>query len=413
MSSTQHLARKAISPREVARAAATASSRQSIYVDYLIWLPEAGARRVLIGLALSVLVLEGLARVKDPAYPRTAISSLHGVRAIAQQVLDDPGPKALAFGDSTLLGGGVSDPNRTVLGLFVNASADCNLGRTYNLAVPGGDSTTSALLFEGLARQNLSNVKTVYIESFPSKFINWAGAKVNPSTVAEESQNELQHYLPILNPEGMGLPRAKMDLSQRVEVKAEWYLGEISRFYRHRDLARTEVMGNYPVFWAIGALTPPAIRMKVVGRGTNRLGANLEDFPFIPEDRKKVPGGRPRLAAQDQERYLRLIVRQAHKIGAKPVLLAFPTHTAYLELNPEQERQLQEALDGYEKLMVRIAHEEHAELLLVPSRDFQDPSLWTRTVAHFNRAGSQKIWQLLRPRWCAIAGCKCASSTAP
>ena len=210
------------------------SSRRKTYRDYLGFLSPQRAKRVLWMLGFGLLALEGAARLYDPHYERTAGNSLHGVRAIYQQALDDPAPKILAFGDSTLVGGGVYAHEQTVIGQM---ERELRGPRLYNLAMPGGDTTSTTLLLGAIEKRPIPDVDRVIIEVLPSKFMVSSPGQATGKLGAQAAWEELERFIPSVDAAAYDLPLPARTLSQRVETAAQWQLGRTSHFYRHRGLS--------------------------------------------------------------------------------------------------------------------------------------------------------------------------------
>jgi hypothetical protein len=200
----------------------------------------------------------------------------------------------------------------------------------------------------------------------------------------------------------LGLDAPPLSLPERVEVQSQWTLSKTSRLFRHRDWARTEIMGNYPVFWAIGAVMPKKILKAVLSSkadGANRLGANVKDADFDPAVLKKAERQDAAFAPEDQSSHIRKCIAAARAMGAKPILLCFPMHVEAYDVSPSARQALYEAVQQFERHIQQLAKEESTDVLLCLSEEFQEPSLWTRTPAHFNGRGARAIWEYLRAPW--------------
>jgi len=390
------------------------SSRRNIYVDYLGWLNPASAKRILILFLIGLLVAELCLRILNPQYSRTAVSSLHGTRAIFQQAIEYREAKIIAVGDSTLVGGGVYDHNKTVMGLLANALE--TKPRLFNLAVPGGDATTSTLLLDSVKKAGVKNVERVIIEVIPSKFRVYEAGAVTSKDTAKATAESLQRYIPFINPQAFGLDVPKLPYTDQFEVAAEWMLGNLSMLYRHRDFLRTEYVGNYPALWFVGTLIPRPMLARLFpskAEGTNRLAARTDDFPFKPEFVSEPNSRLPRFTPHTQGDYLEQAVAIAKNISSKPpIILSFPTHYEYDQINTEQRHYYLRSLQEYKHYLETVAAQSGSELVVIPSEKFQAPELWTRTPAHFNARGSMVIWKMMQPQLCSLYPSTCKSQSA-
>ncbi len=377
------------------------AGRGGTYRDYLRGLGPASARRVLLGLVLCLLAAEVGLRLAPPRYGRTAISSLHGVRAIMQQALEDGGRKIIAVGDSTLAGGGVARDDRTVAGRWQDSLPAGT--RLYNLAAPGGDTTTSLLLLDALRQEKIAGVERVVIEVLPGKFFTDEKTDTTPNDAAVASIEELRRYIPDARPDAWGLPGKSPAPGERAERRAQWDLGRASALYRHRDFFRTDLTGNYPIYWLIGRTLPRSLMARLFpakAQGTNRLAARSDDFPYDPA---AVPasggGGRVRFTPHAQGDYLEKCLEVAREISPRPpVILAFPIHYEYSHPDDAERASLLAAFGACDDYLTQLARRTGSELITVRSEPLQDPRWWTRSSAHFNAEGSARVWQAIEPQ---------------
>ena len=390
------------------------SSRKELYVDYLSWVSSKAAKRILILFFLCLILLEILWRGLSPQYPRTAISSLHGIRTILQEVIASPSSKIVAFGDSTLLGGGVYDHNKTVMGLF--SQALISKKRLFNLAIPSGDIVTSTLLLDSLKTAKVKNIDRVILEVLPWKFMGSDREKINPKETSLSTVSELQRYVPFIQPQLFDLQLPKIPYNQHVENYSQWWLGNISMLYRHRDFLRTEVLGNYPIFWALGNLTPLQLRARLFpakAQGLNRLAARADDSPFKAETSKLnsfLPSAeiKNKFTPHAQGDYLEKAIKIAKKISVNPpIIISFPIHYEYSKITEVQRQKYFSSLRELREYLENIASQTGSELMFIDSADFQAPQLWTRSLAHFNIDGHEKIWKILQPNLCKFYNTIC------
>ena len=382
------------------------SSRRKIYRDYLGFLTPARAKRVLWMLGLGLICAEGAARIFDPHYERTAGNSMHGVRAIYQQALDDPAPKILAFGDSTLVGGGIYAHQKTIMGRM---EADLKNVHLYNMALPGGDATSTTLLLGAIKKRPIANVDRVIIEVLPSKFTVGKPGEATSKFASQDAWKELERLIPSVDANAYALPQPRRTLSERVETEAQWQLGRFSHFYRHRDFLRTEEVGNYPMFWFAGKLLPGSVKARLFpdrAQGTNRLAARINDRNFVPNTKKQLDKKRY-FSPHVQGDYLIKSVELAKTISAKPpIILAQPWHYEYSNLTPAAHQIAVQTAAQFEDYVRTVARQQGCELIIVPSREFQNPADWTATPAHTNVRGARKIWALMRPQICELYSCR-------
>src|SRR5438067_8941066 len=137
-------------------------SRKRLYTNYFDWLTPDSARRILLALGVAMIVGEMSLRLFQWQPPRTAVCSLHGIRTIYQQALDYKGQKVICVGDSTLMGGGVYEHDLIVMGQISKVLKSGP--RIFNLAVPSGDITSSAVMLDSLRRAKIKDVERVIIE---------------------------------------------------------------------------------------------------------------------------------------------------------------------------------------------------------------------------------------------------------
>ncbi len=383
------------------------SSRRKIYRDYLGFLSPQRARRVLWMLGCGLLAAEGAARIFEPRYERTAGNSLHGVRAIYQQALDDPAPKILAFGDSSLVGGGIYAHQKTVIGRM---ESDLKNPHVYNLALPGGDTTSTTVLLGAIGKRPIPNVDRVIIEVLPSKFLVATPGGATKKMGAQNAWEELERFIPAADAAAYDLPLPPRLLSERVETEAQWQLGRYSHFYRHRDFLRTEAVGNYPMFWFISKVLPRSVMARLYpakAKGTNRLAARINEYNFVPDTKSPPVGAKYYFSPRVQGDYLNKSIELAKAISAQPpLILAQPWHYEYNPITPAARAASMEAAAQFENYVRAVAREQKCELVLVPSRSFQDPADWTATPAHFNARGARKVWAAMRPQVCALYDCR-------
>jgi hypothetical protein len=385
------------------------SSRGKIYVDYLSWLSPISAKRILLLFIISLLVLEVLLRLVNPQYSRTAVSSLHGIRTLVQQSIEYPGSKIVAVGDSTLMGGGVYDHDKTVMGLLSKSlNSEPHL---FNLAIPAGDTTTSTVILDKIKKLGIKNIDQVIIEILPSKFFVQEPGAYTSKNAANETLIDLQKYIPELNFTAFGLDVPNLSLNEKVEVLAQWMLGNISMLYRHRDFFRTEYIGNYPVFWLANVLIPRFIIERLFpgkSEGTNRLGARLDDYPYKPKISGDYDNSKPIFTPHFQGDYLEKSLRIAKEISSNPpIILAFPIHYEFGRVGQEKRKYTLKALDQLHEYLNNLATSTGSKLMFVASENFQAPELWTRTSAHFNSEGSALIWKSLKPSFCQLYPSTC------
>lgn len=387
-------------------AAPRKSGHEGIYRDYLSGIGAASARRILVLLLVSLLLAESVLRLAQPRYRRTAISSLHGIRAIMQQVLDDRGRKIIAVGDSTLAGGGVAQDDQIIAGRWQNTlPAGVHF---YNLAAPGGDATTSLLMLDVLQRAHVIGAERVVIEVLPSKFFTDEKTEATPRNSAAATIEELQRYVPDIRPETWGLPGKHLSNGERLEGWTQWKLGQLSLLYRHRDFFRTGLTGNYPIYWLIGRTLPRSLMARAFpakAQGTNRLAARADDFPYDSAAVPSSPGGyRTRFAPHLQGDYLEKCVALAQSISRRPpIILVFPIHYEYGHPEEAERASILTALSDFKSYLEQMAQRTRSDLILVPSESFQQARWWTRSVAHFNAEGSERIWRVIEPQVRALS----------
>lgn len=385
------------------------SSRRGIYVSYFRWLPRVSVKRILLFFFVGLALLEVGFRIAAPQYSRIAVSALHGSRAILQQAIASDERKIIGVGDSTLLGGGVYDHQDIVMGKLSQALDDP--WRSFNLALPGGDTVSSTVMLDAMEKANVAKIDRVIIEVLPSKFLVSETGQKTSAYAASGTIYELQRFVPFIDPQKFGLDIAALPRTEAVEAKAQWRLGNLSMMYRHRDFLRIEYIGNYPAFWTVSALIPRSILMRLFperGKGTNRLAARMDDFPYERAYAEDTNGNPPVFTPHVQGDYLEQAIAIAKRISAKPpIIFSFPIHYEYDRITQQEREGYLQALQELKAYLETVASHTGSELMFVPSREFQNPDLWTRTRAHFNAKGHQKIWQMFQSEFCRLYPVTC------
>lgn len=383
------------------------SSRDSKYREYFSFVPPSSAKRILAFVGILALAGELTVRLFPPTYNRTAVSSLHGIRTLFQMAVEDPAPKILAFGDSTLVGGGVNDYSHTVMGRFAHFNKSGN--KVFDLAVPGGDVMTSLELLDALKQKHVRNVDRVILEVLPAKFVVNSPTGATSKDASQESSNDLAHFLPFIRPTEFGLAKPHLTFTEWVEAYNEYNLGNFSMLYRHRDYLRTHTVGNYPIFYAISHFTPASIRSRLFpakAQGTNRLSAQSDDYPYDKSIGKPTTSPLYYFTPHVQGDYLEKAIDAAYAISAKPpVIVSMPFHYEYDKINAAQRASFLRAFNDLHLYLKDLAARKNCVLAYVPSERLQAPNLWTRTRAHFNSAGSERVWRAIRPELCTIYPC--------
>jgi hypothetical protein len=388
------------------------SSRRDKYVNYLNAFSPAAAKHTIIFFITGLIFLEIFWRGFSPAYVRTALSSLHGIRTIHQQLGDSRKNKIIGVGDSTLLGGGVNSNANTFMGYL---SYELNSKKpnfdVFNLAVPGGDTATSLLLLDSIRMSEIKAIDRVIIEVIPFKFFSYDSNPILKSS-SLATITELQNFVPFIRPELFGLDVPTVSYIKKIEAYAQWWLGNISSLYRNRDFFRTEIVGNYPIYWLINNVLPRSLINKVFpakSQGLNRLAAHADDFPFSHENIKKSPHTKPdnfaKFTPHDQGDYLEKAIAIAKNISAKPpIIIAFPIHYEYDSPDEAHKSSILSALAEFENYVNNISQKTGSELIFIDSKAFQSPDLWTRSIAHFNASAHRKIWKAAKKQLCQSYG---------
>jgi hypothetical protein len=393
------------------------SSRKHLYVDYLSWLAPGAIKRILLIFIIGLIILELFWRGFSPHYTRTAVSSLHGIRTILQELSESKKEKVIGVGDSTLLGGGVFSHNDTFMGHFSTIlNQKESKFELFNLSAPGGDTVTSALILDAIKTENIRNIDRVIIEVLPSKFFSYDG-KPTSKYQSLNTVIELQNFVPFIRPSYFDLDVPLLSYPQRVEAYAQWWSGDLSMLYRHRDFLRTEVLGNYPIYWLIGKLLPRSLISRVFpekSKGLNRLAARADDFPFNSEKIKRSSNidsvNFLEFTPHYQGDYLEQALAIAKSISAKPpIILSFPIHYEFNSPSQVARNNTLKVLNEFNQYLSAVAEDTGSMLMFVDSESFQSPSLWTRTEAHFNAVGHLKIWESLKEKLCQstiqVKGC--------
>lgn len=370
------------------------SRRSPTYREYFGDVSRESAARVLWLMVGLILCIELGARMARPVHERTPIDSMHGIRWLFEEANLDAGPKVIAVGDSSLLGGGVHDHDRIVMGRLARSPG---LGRrVFNFGVPGGDCSTSALLLDALNRTHAANVERVIIEVLPNKLFATTADGLGPTS---SSIAELSAFVPEIRPEVIGVQVPPPSLPQRVESELQYNIGMVSAAYRARDGAKIEEVGNYPSFWLVGQLLPASLRVRLLstkGTATNRFGARLDDGAFEPASRDV--GFPVAFAALPQARFLRSAIESAIKIsGHPPVIVQMPFHYEFTALSDAETAQTLRTLDMVTAELQGVCDRTGSTMITVDSRSFQDPRYWTRTAAHPSALGHAEIWRRYGP----------------
>jgi len=192
-----------------------------------------------------------------------------------------------------------------------------------------------------------------------------------------------------------------MNIQQRVETSLEYQLGMFSALYLHRDWLRTQYMGNYPAFWLLGKIVPQSMRdslLSTKGAGTNRLAARMDDHPFDKSSHSKIDDSVGPSFSQHQEGdSLEQAITVARSISKRePIIVIFPMHYEYNQLTDKQNSGYILALEQLYAYITAIGQKNNCKVMIIKSKDFQQPEYWTRTPAHFNVPGSARVWESLR-----------------
>ena len=383
------------------------STRHLTYRDYTADVSPRLAVWILAVFVAALLAAEAAARVFPPRYERTAICSLHGLRTLFQEAADDPEPKIVAVGDSTLVGGGVYDDHLTVMGRMETA---LNQGpKIYNLALPGGDTSTSLVVLNALQRAHVRQVQRVLIEVLPGKFIVDAPATATPRDSSRLVMDEIDRLIPFARPAAYDLPHRDRPYTDRVETALEFGLGHVSALYHNRDYFRTQYLGNYPSFWLLAHILPQRLKSRIFpakAQGTNRLAARMDDYPFDPNTAQTIPKQTPRFTPRGEGDYLQEAITVSRAISGKPPLIVvFPVHYDYNRLTPAQRAAYIRELGSFNTYILQIGLQTGSDVVAVNSPNFQNPHLWTATAAHFNAQGSAAVWNDIKPEICHFFGC--------
>ncbi|HEY0867761.1 MAG TPA: hypothetical protein VGE01_10295 [Fimbriimonas sp.] len=370
-----------------------------VYRDYTGDFSARQARTLLAVLALIVVLAEVAVRIVGPEDRRTSQNSMHGLRTQLLQMEEDPRPKIVGVGDSSLQGGGVLRDEDTGMGMLWTDLRGTH--SVYNLGVPGGTAYTNKFLLEVIRNRPIENVDRVIVEMIPSKFMV---PKKGAPTLEESglaSVQELNRFLPFADARALGIPSDPLNRDVAIEYRFQYGLAKLSHLYRMRDAFKNRIVGGYPAFWFAASLLPNNIRKRMLadkGDGNNRLAAQTEDVPYRPQMGK--PSDREvYFSDRGQFEMLRDTLRQAKRISKKPpVLLIHPTHFEYQKISERQRRLHLQALRDMGRSMERLAREEGVELVVVPSNEYQDPSFWTKTTAHFNERLHRIVFERLRAK---------------
>ena len=175
-----------------------------------------------------------------------------------------------------------------------------------------------------------------------------------------------------------------------------------SRLYQHRDFFRTNLTGNYPIYWFIGKVLPRSLMARLLpskAQGTNRLAARSDDFSYDPASVPASTGHRVRFTEHTQGDYLEKCLVLARSLSARPpVILAFPTHYEYNHPDEAERRDDLTALADFKDYLDSVAQRTESMLIFVPSEPFQNPGWWTRSFDHFNVEGSARVWEAIEPQ---------------
>lgn len=369
------------------------------YIEYTRGISPRAAGFVLVGLLCTFICAELFLRITPPPYARTAGCSLHGFRTLFELALRDNRPKIIAVGDSALVGAGIFKDEETFLGRMNDEIG--NKIKIYNLAVPGGNTTSSLMILDALEQENVKNVDRVLIEVLPGKFIAKAPGQTYSLELQQQVFDELQRFLPMIRPDYWKLPHKSMSMQQRLETYLEYQFGMASAVYLNRDWLRTQYLGNYPAFWVLGNIIPQGVRDRLFGAkgaGTNRLAARMNDHPFVgyirtEEDSSVVPTFNPHYEGDS----LKQAIAIARRIGKKePIIVVFPMHYEYNRLTSAQKVAYILAMKQLYDYISELGRTDKCQVMIVRSEDFQQAEYWTRTPAHFNVLGSSRVWESLK-----------------
>lgn len=370
------------------------SSRWS-YRNYCSEITPRAARRVLLGLLVAALAGEGLLRLSPPEYPRIARNSGRGIRVLLANMLEDPRPKIIGIGDSSLLGSGVLSERDTATGMLRKEMGK-DVGM-YNLALPGGNSFSNAMVLRGLQRAKPSNVQLLIVEVLPSRFLVREGEN---HEIVSAASTELPKYFPDAEWPG---PRPIMpapSLPSVVEAHAEYDLARWSMLYRQHDYFRTKIVGDNPAFWLAAEILPQGLQASLTGRRkteNNRVSAQADEGQFRTEEAKESDALVHFSLAGESEAFP-ISLDEAEKFAPERVLvLVHPIHIDYFKLTPRARKSTLDALEELHQYLQQQLESRHIPWVEIDSREVQDDQYWTWTPAHFRAKLHQRVFERISP----------------
>lgn len=370
------------------------SSRWS-YRNYCSGITPKASRIVLFALVLTALAAEVSLRLTPPTYTRNARNSGRGIRVLLTNMLDDPRPKIIGIGDSSLLGSGVPSERDTSMGM-IRQEVGRGVG-VYNLAFPGGNSFSNAMVLRGLQRVKPSNVQLLILEVLPSRFLVREGEN---HEVVSAASTELPKYFPDADWPGPRPIMAVPSLPSAVEAFAEYDLARWSMLYRQHDYFRVKIVGDNPAFWLAAEVLPQGLQANLTGRRkteNNRVSAQADEGQFLSGE-AKASDALVRFSPTGEAEAFPISLDEAAKFAPGRVLvLIHPIHIDYFKLTPRARKSTLDALHELHRYLLQQLEIRHIPWVEIDSRDVQDDRYWTWTPAHFTAKLHKKVFERINP----------------
>ncbi len=373
-------------------------AKHDVYREYTESVTAKQAAWILYLIAGAFVAAEIGLRLMGSSLPRLNANSLHGSRTIVAQLDESPKPKIVAVGDSAMQGGGVPKESDTTMGML---RADLSPAiDVRNLSLPGGNNKTNVQVLQTLEKQGVKNIEQVIIQAIPHKFISDEKVETKGSDWGLVTANELLRFLPDAGLNSEWARTKTPSWSGALEARTQFELTKVSHLYRAQDALRNRTVGGYPSFWFAGKVIPKSLLSRIMGAspdGGNRFEAHPLDVPFDPT--KAVESDKPiYFVPRGEMDAMADAIKIAKRISSKqPVVLIEPMHYEFDRISDRQRQMTLTALDEMEQAMQELCEREGATLVWIDSKRFQQPELWTRTLAHFQPELHREIYNQMRP----------------
>lgn len=373
-------------------------AKHDVYREYTESVTTKQAAWILY-LIIGVLVFAEIGlRLTGSSLPRLNANSLHGSRTIVAQLEESTKPKIVAVGDSAMQGGGVPKESDTTMGMLrAHLSPEIDV---RNLSLPGGNNKTNVQVLLTLERQKVQGIDQVIIQAIPHKFLSNERVETKGTDWGLVTANELLRFLPDAGLDYDWAHTKRPSWSGALEARTQFELTKISHLYRAQDWLRNRTVGGYPSFWFAGRITPKSLLNRIMGAssdGGNRFEAHPLDLPYEPA--KAIESDKPvYFVPKGEMEAMAEAIQVAKRISNNPpVVLIEPMHYEFDKISPNQRQMTLEALREMEQAFQALCDKEGASLVWIDSKKYQQPELWTRTLAHFQPELHREIYEQMRP----------------